>query len=246
MAIRYEHPVYGGIWSDPGVYYGSNRVQGMYYGEKLVYPSTMSYSTNFSYGQTSWEKLATASRGQWTAINDEIEVTVTADGVITTGSANTDWTYYPMAQWATRMNKYEIEVSATLAENLRGEATHLFIGKPRSTGKFFCLSMASGAVQLARYTGRLENGSSTDISSNVKPVAGDKVTLRRSRVAGSSNVRADVLVNGVWKWGWDKYTGMPAPGPLDQNVGGVIMTFRRQSWTNYYCAKLTDFSINTF
>lgn len=228
-----------------GLYVGSAPAQGMYVGSQLVYPPQMMGYSSFNYGQTGTVDLASVSGGEWTQSNDSVGIKVTTAGVITTSSTTTDRTYLPLAQWAQPMNKYEIEVAGYLAEALTGEAVYLFAGKPLTAANFIALSMSSTAVKLMVCNQRLTQVSAIDITSSVSPQPGLWVQLRRSRIAGSSNIKAEVLVDGVSKFS-TQLSGLPAPGLADQNVGGVCLAFRRASWTNYYAAKLDAFDIETF
>lgn len=229
-----------------GLYVGAAPAQGMYVGSQLVYPPQMTGYTDFSYGQTGTVDLASVSGGEWTQSNDgSVGIKVTKDGVITTSTTRTDRTYLPLAQWAQPMNKYEIEVAGYLAEALTGEAVYLVAGKPLTAENFIALSMSSTAVKLMVCNQRFTQVSAIDITSSVSPQPGAWVQLRRSRIAGSSNIQAEVLVDGVSKVS-TQLSGLPAPGLADQNVGGVCLAFRSANWSFYYAAKLDAFKIETF
>ena len=242
MSIEFQHPVYGGWTTNSNIYYGPNKVRGIYYGTKLVHPSPMSYSTNFKFGQTSSISLESASSSVFKNVNhDSIELRVQQDGIVGPSSTTSDWTYTPYAYLKQPFNKYEISVSVTVYDNLSSDKSGIVIGRPLSGENYTTLEFKSGWCWILNGTGR-DGRAGWDITSKVVPVKGDVVTL--SREWSGTNTRFRVLINGVEKVNIN--TTMVAASDANRNVAGLFVQHRRQSWSNYYGARLTNFEAHTF
>lgn len=240
MALIYNHPVYG-LATDPDVYYGSNKVRGLYYGTKLVYPSPMSYSTLFNFGQTTSTRLDTASGGVFTNVDDSAEMRVDTDNVVRPKAGFDDGTYTPYAYLTQPFNKYEISASVTLVDDPSNDLSGIVLGKPMSGQNFTTLEFKNGFCWILNGNGRIGR-SGYNITSKVAPVKGDVVTF--SREWSGLDTRYRVLINGVEK---ANVIGITVPtDEANRNVAGLFIQYRRQSWSNYYGARITGFEAHTF
>lgn len=223
---------------------GSTPVRGLYYGSNLVWPPKMAYSTNFKFGQTGEQSIATASSNTWLIAAETVGTVVNQNGTVYTSTTGTDAYYVPYAYLATPMNKFELSASITIQDNLNAYKCGLVIGKPMSGDNFITLSFTSSQCWLDYGTSR-SGRSGWDLTSDVYPVAkGDTVTVERD-MSGTS-IRLRIYVNGTLKKTFIN-TDLPiVSDKTNSNTVGCFVQYRRNLFSNYWGARLNGFEAHTF
>lgn len=209
---------------------------------KKIFSGVNKYEFYTNFDSLSAGRLITVDSGNWyDSPAGSIVPTVVAGGTVRTNTTGTDGTYSTWCVHSTPANSDNFEVEIRMAEGWNGYVSGLLVGSNAAMTQFGMLQLTTATGGQGIFIGKDGAYPASSGYSGVSGASNDIFTLRKTVSGGVGTYTG--FKNGVqFAQLVDSTPHLPGSASTHR-YGGMVFTFRRSFFNNYFSAAFTDFRI---
>lgn len=226
------------------MHYGAEEIDKAYVwngtGWDVVFESFTPYDFYTSFDLPAGRLITVDPNNWYDSPASSIVPTVQAGGSVRTNSTGTDGTYSTWCVHSTPANSDNFEVEIRLAEGWNGYVSGLLVGSNAAMTQYGLLQFTTASGGQGVFMAKDGAYPASTTYSGISGASNDIFTLRKTVANNVATYRG--FKNGV-QFVQHVDNGVLPAAAASHRYGGMLFTFRRAFFTNYFSAAFADFRI---
>lgn len=210
-------------------------------GWDLVFEAFQPYSFYHNFDGLPTGRLTTSDYGKWLDSPAGSVYPYVSGGMVRTNSTGTDGTYSTWCIHSTPTRSDNFEVTITMDSGANNLSCGIIVGSEVTMRDFAMVQFNSDAAAKGIFLFKNEAAAASHAYGSETAPAGAVMTLRKTVVNGVGHYT--LLKNGVEVSTYADTGGVLPASSEGHRYGGMMFSFRRSAFQNYYSAGFTDFRV---